>query len=401
MKIAIISNEFPPLISSGAVQVRDLAKEFANDGHDVTVITATYGLDKPYCIEHYTEYRVVRFSANRTKGIGYVRRTINEILMPLKMLMGLKKSPIDNSKWDGVVWYSPTIFLGPVARYLKQTSKCRGYLIVRDIFPDWTVDMGLISRGLPYRVLKLFENYQYSVADVIGIQAKGNLTYFSEWDMKSNTKVEVLNNWLSHSGSTPSSITLADTCLAGRKIFIYAGNIGVAQGIEILFQLVINLKEREDIGFLFVGRGSEMDRFRHDPTFRDLDNILFFDQIGADEIPSLYKQCHAGMLSLDVRHKTHNIPGKFLSYIASGLPVLASVNPGNDLVGLINSRGIGRVVTDGRVLSLIDATNALVDLINADGVSCLSEDCIALSEALFRPERAVKQIVAALENRVN
>jgi glycosyltransferase involved in cell wall biosynthesis len=398
MKIAIISNEFPPLMSSGAVQVRDLAREFANKGHDVTVITATYGLEKSYCIEQYPGYRVVRFSAYRTKDVGYVRRTINEILTPLKMLRGLKKSSIDNTKWDGVVWYSPTIFLGSVACYLKKTSKCGGYLIVRDIFPDWAVDMGLIGKGLPYRVLKLFENYQYSVADVIGVQSRGNLPYFSEWDMKSNTKVEVLNNWLSHSGSTPSSITLADTCLAGRTIFIYAGNMGVAQGVEILFQLVLNLKERRDIGFLFVGRGSEMDRFRQDPTFNALDNVLFFDQINADEIPSLYKQCHAGLLSLDVRHQTHNIPGKFLSYIASGLPVLASLNPGNDLVSLINSRGIGRVVSDGRVLSLVDATNSLVDLINSDGVSRLSEDCVALSEALFQPEIAVQQIVAALEN---
>ena len=51
MKIAIISNEFPPLMSSGAVQVRDLANEFSNNGHDVTVVTATYGLQKSYDIE--------------------------------------------------------------------------------------------------------------------------------------------------------------------------------------------------------------------------------------------------------------------------------------------------------------------------------------------------------------
>ena len=224
MKIAIISNEFPPLMSSGAVQVRDLANEFSNNGHDVTVVTATYGLQKSYDIEQYKEYKVVRFPAFRTKDVGYVKRTINEILTPLNMLSGIKKSPIAKTKWDGVVWYSPTIFLGPVARYLTKAGECRGYLIVRDIFPDWAVDMGLISKGLPYHVLKLFENYQYSVADVIGVQAKGNLPYFSKWDMKRNTKVEVLNNWLAHTGSKPSSIAIKDTSLAGRKIFIYAGN---------------------------------------------------------------------------------------------------------------------------------------------------------------------------------
>jgi glycosyltransferase involved in cell wall biosynthesis len=314
------------------------------------------------------------------------------------MLNGIKKSPIAKTKWDGVVWYSPTIFLGPVVRYLTKVSKCRGYLIVRDIFPDWAVDMGLISKGLPYRVLKLFENYQYSIADVIGVQAKGNLPYFSKWNMKRNTKVEVLNNWLAHTGAKPSSITVKDTSLAGRKIFIYAGNMGVAQGIEILFQLALYLKEQKGIGFLFVGRGSEMERFRRDATLRSLDNVLFFDQIDADEIPSLYKQCHVGMLSLDIKHKTHNIPGKFLSYIASGLPVLASVNPGNDLIDLITRSCTGRVICDADVISLVAAANELVHLIDSDGVSATRKSCLALSEELFRPASAVSQIVAALKS---
>lgn len=397
MKIAIISNEFPPLMSSGAVQVRDLAKEFTNSGHDITVVTATYGLKKSYVVEEYNGYKVIRFSAFRTKDVGYLRRTINEILTPLKMVNGLKQSPIAKTKWDGVIWYSPTIFLGPVARYLKKASGCNGYLIVRDIFPDWAVDMGLIGKGLPYQILKLFESYQYSVANVIGVQTKGNLPYFSKWATKGNTKVEVLNNWLTHEGSKTSSINIKDTSLAGRKIFVYAGNMGVAQGIEILFQLALNLKNQKDIGFLFVGRGSEMERFRSDPTFRSLDNILFFDQIDADEIPSLYNQCYAGMLSLDVRHKTHNIPGKFLSYIASGLPVLASVNPGNDLISLINQSATGRVICDADVNSLKEAANELVHFIDSEGVNSTRKNCMSLSEELFRPESAVRQIVSALK----
>jgi len=67
--------------------------------------------------------------------------------------------------------------------------------------------------------------------------------------------------------------------------------------------------------------------------------VLFYDEIDPDEIPGLYAQCHVGIVALDPRHKTHNIPGKFLSYMQSGLPVLASINPGNDLVELIQRSG--------------------------------------------------------------
>ena len=66
-----------------------------------------------------------------------------------------------------------------------------------------------------------------------------------------------------------------------------------------------------------------------------LDNILFFDEINPDEVPSLLKMCHVGLISLDLRHKSHNIPGKFLSYLQAGLPVLAKINPGTDLQNII------------------------------------------------------------------
>ncbi len=137
----------------------------------------------------------IRLKSPKTKDIGYVLRTIGEFRMPFSMLHNLRKCPLANEKWDGVVWYSPTIFLGPFAKALKQSSQCRSYLIIRDIFPEWAVDMGLMGRGLPYRFFKAIANYQYSVADVIGAQAPGNLAYFTDWASQPGRRVEVLQNW--------------------------------------------------------------------------------------------------------------------------------------------------------------------------------------------------------------
>jgi hypothetical protein len=58
------------------------------------------------------------------------------------------------------------------------------------------------------------------------------------------------------------------------------------------------------------------------------------------------------MLALDPRHKSHNIPGKFLTYMQAGLPVLARINPRNDLEKLIQSEGVGRVCTGGDAADL-------------------------------------------------
>ena len=395
MRIAIIADAYTPMRTSGAIQLRDLASEFVRQGHLPVMLIPTADIVKPFVQENLAGVDVLRIKAPRTKDVGYIRRTLAELFMPFAMLRGLRASPFGATHWEGAVWYSPSIFHGPMVRALKRASACRSYLILRDIFPEWAVDMGLMGRGLPYRFFKTIERYQYSVADVIGAQTRGNLAYFSDWATQPGRRVEVLQNWLADASSNECSISVCDTPLAGRKIFVYAGNMGVAQGMGVLLDLAESLKDRTDIGFLFVGRGSDAQRLRSDASTRGLNNVAFFDEIDPDEIPGLYTQCHVGLVALDPRHKTHNIPGKFLSYMQCGLPVLATINPGNDLVGLIENERVGRVSTDNSVESLRHLALALADdLAPDDGIK---NRCKALAARLFSPEVAVKQIVKALQ----
>jgi glycosyltransferase involved in cell wall biosynthesis len=147
---------------------------------------------------------------------------------------------------------------------------------------------------------------------------------------------------------------------------------------------------------LFVVRGSDASRLRTYADELGLDNLAFHDEIDPTEIPGLYAQCHIGIVSLDLRHKTHNIPGKFLSYMQAGLPVLASINPCNDLEGMILREGVGRVCTDQSVESLQRLALELVDEL-ATGNAAVIDRCKALFAKQFSPEKAVRQIVAALK----
>lgn len=396
MRLVLIADVYPPLRSSGAVQLRDLSIEFAKQGHEVTMMVATPELKELWSVENWHGVQVIRLKTPQTKDVNYVRRTIGELLMPFYMLHRLRKSPLGQQQWDGVVWYSPTIFLGPIVQALKTASQCKSYLIIRDIFPEWAVDMGLMGRGLPYRFFKAIVNYQYSVADVIGIQTLGNQTYFTEWLEQANGRLEVLQNWLEDAPNRGCSISVADTHLAGKKIFVYAGNMGIAQGMGVLLDLADQLRNRSDIGFIFVGRGSDAKKLRLDALQRNLDNVLFFDEIDPDEIPGLYAQCHVGLVALDPRHKTHNIPGKFLSYMQAGLPVLAAVNSGNDIVGLIQSEDVGLVCTDNSVVTLKSNAEQLLSALEQD--TGYASRCKDLSVRLFSPAVAVRQIVTALQS---
>ncbi len=394
MRIALIADTFPPLRTSGAVQLRDLSREFVRQGHALTVLLPSPDQEMPWLLEDFDGVRILRLKAPRTKEIGYVRRTLGEFTMPFYMLRQFRKSPFSSERWDGVVWYTPSIFHGPLASALKKRSNCKGYMIIRDIFPEWAVDMGLMGRGLPYRFFDTIARYQYSVANVIGVQTPGNQKYFEHWQQKPGRTLEVLQNWLDKPAQARCFIRVNETTLVGRKVFVYAGNMGVAQGMDILLDLVERLQHRTDVGFLFVGRGSDAVRLKNSAKDRKLDNVLFYDEIHPDEIPDLYSQCIAGIVALDPRHKSHNIPGKFLTYMQSGLPVLANVNRGNDLAQMIRIENVGQVCETNNIDNLYKKVNELLDQIESD--TQLPMRCANLFEREFSVHKAVEQIVKAL-----
>ncbi len=395
MKIALVADTFPPLRTSGAVQLRDLSREFVRQGHALTVLLPDPDMTAPWMLEDYHGVQVMRLKAPRTKDIGFIRRAIGEWYMPFAMKKNLRKSPLAGDKWDGVVWYSPSIFHGPLVKSLKRQGGGKGYLIIRDIFPDWAVDLGLMRRGPSYYGLSRIARFQYSVADIIGVQTPGNLPYFSRWEKAYPEKtLEVLPNWLGEPTDVPCQIRIKATALAGRKIFVYAGNMGVAQGMDIVIKLASRMLKRPDIGFVFVGRGSDVQRLKDTVKSLNLDNVLFFDEIDPDEIPDLYAQCHAGIVALDPRHKSHNIPGKFLTYMQSGLPVLANVNSGNDLANLIRQENVGEVCENNQIKTLEERCNDLIDKIEREPE--MPNRCTGVFKRQFSVVQTVKQVISAL-----
>lgn len=395
--IVLVADAYPPSRTSAALQLRDLAVEFLRQGITPTVITPDSVVQEASTLTQLDGIRVLRLKTLQYKNIGRIRRAISEILMPFFMIRNFRKSDLKNSQWDTVIWYSPTIFLSPFIYYLKKHHASPSYLILRDIFPAWALDLGILKKGLAYYFFRIFERFQYSIADCIGVQAIGNLDYFKSWSSFANKKIEVLQNWLSPKPISHCSIDIANLPIANRKIFVYAGNMGIAQGMGDLLDLAEASLDRNDIGFLFIGRGSDIEFLRLDAKKRGLINTVFCDEIDAHEIPGLYVQCHVGLIALDVRHKTHNIPGKFLSYLQSGLPVLAIVNEGNDLQSIIEDYQVGVVTTDRSKENLQSMVNSLLNEM-ALHESEIALRCKNLATQLFSSQAAVQQILNSLNS---
>lgn len=383
--------------SSAAVHMHELTLELVSQGHEVTVIIPVDFNSKPVEIYHCNGYELVSVLTLKSKDVVYVRRAFAEFISPYVIYRRLKYSGFLFRNFDGIIWYSPSIFWGPLISRLKKRFSCPAYLVLRDMFPDWALDLGILKKGLPYYFLKLVELYQYKVATIIGIQAPGNFKFFEAGVRKKfRSKVELLWTWVTPAEIVRScSINLSKSIITGRKIFVYAGNMGVAQNFDLIMNLAKLYKDNKEIGFLFVGRGSEVERLKRIAIATELNNIAFFDEIDTSEIPALYSQCWVGLVLLDLRHKSNNIPGKFLSYLDSGLPVMAIVNEGNDLIKLIDDNEIGSSYVGSDIAELQVIVEELRQKIDVD--KDMSLRCKQLANNLFSTKVAVMQILNAFE----
>ncbi len=192
MDIALVTDVYEPQRSPEALRLSALALEWVRQGHQVTVLVASPGLDELWKIEEAEGIQVVRLRTPRTEGVGAFRRFVADFRMPFHMIKHLMKSPLIDRRWDGVVWPSPSIFMAPMAGWVCEESGCPSYLILHERHPDAALESGRMGGGLAYRFLKLVARQQYRAADTIGLLSPADAVHFEDWKAKGRGQLEVL-----------------------------------------------------------------------------------------------------------------------------------------------------------------------------------------------------------------
>lgn len=395
MRFLLITDKFYPDSSANAIHMHDLAIALSDIGHDVVIFHPEVQTSElqPLSERDYNQVKIrVR---NISSGSSHVKRLVAEFFMAYRAIKLAMKDDDYWSSFDGVIWYSPTIFWTPFVKYVTRKSRCKSYLVLRDIFPDWLVDVGLMRNQVAIRMMKYVANLQYKCAHTIGVQCPGNKKLMLDKKSCKDSDVEVLWNWVPE---IPKAVPCANkwfegSFIDGRFIFVYAGNIGLAQGIDFQYEVVRSMSKHRNIGFLFVGRGSEKSRLEEKIRDHSITNALFIDEIPSDEIPGLLSHCHAGFLAVDRRHKSHNIPGKFLAYMQNRLPVLACVNKGNDIIDLIRDYDVGFTYTGEEHEDIETVALGLHNRVESD--NNYEANCDKILKEVFSVENCVKQITSS------
>ena len=105
-----------------------------------------------------------------------------------------------------------------------------------------------------------------------------------------------------------------------------------------------------DYRLIIFGRGYQFNKLLTNIKSNSLKNTQLFDEIPLTEIRSIYQQCEIGIVSLNSKHQSNNIPGKFVAYLRDGLPILAFCNQNGDLPDMIKRNRLG-IVHDNKVTS--------------------------------------------------
>lgn len=397
MRILLIVVYYPPSETSAAQMMHALAREFARLGHKVVVATPSETSRQALTIEEKDGITILRIRVGALRRVGNVIRMWREGRIS-KAMWRHGQTFFRSNPCDLVVFYSPTIFFGELVQRLKAIWRCPSYLVLRDIFPKWAVDTGILREGVIYKYLKRKELEQYAVSDTIGVEAQGNLDYFDSEVPDVRHRVEVLHNWLDVS-EAPAGRTnwRARLSLKKKIVFFYGGNLGKAQDLDNLLRLAWNVRMHESIHFLLVGSGSEEQRIREKILREKMLNVTVLPPLSQREYLECLSEFDVGVICLDRRLTSHNFTGKLLGYVMCGKPVLASINPGNNLIAFLQKADVGLACINGEDEKLREAAILLAS--NPSLRERMGKSARALGETIFSVRSAADQILSHLETK--
>lgn len=390
MKICLIVDDYmPDSIKVAAKMMHELAIELYGQGHEITVITPNPTITKKVDIIELDNITIYRFKSGIIKNTSKIKRAINETLLSYKAWTNCKPLLKDN-KHDLIVYYSPSIFFGPLVRKLKKLWNCKSYLILRDLFPQWAIDNKIISENsIITKYFKFFESINYTNADKIGLMSQKNLDWFKE-NFNTFKNTEVLYNWSSNQKFNGVSSFRKDLNLQDKIIYFYGGNIGHAQDMLNLAKLAKNMLKYKNAHFLFLGEGDEVEILKKYKQDNNLINTTILPSVNQEKFKEFLSDIDVGLFSLNYNHKTHNFPGKLLGYMNESKPILGSINPNNDLKQIIENGKAGYITVNGEDKLLLG--NAISLLENKER-KIIGENANILLDNYFSVQSAANKIL--------
>lgn len=329
----------------------DLIRELVKNGHKVFSVSSAERRKK--IKTHLTDYGDSKCLVVRTLNIqksNLLEKGIGTLSITNLFRREIKKH-FSQVKFEMIIYPTPPITLYGVVKYFKKRDNAKTYLMLKDIFPQNAVDLGMLSttgiKSPIYRFFRRQEKRLYAISDKIGCMSPANVEYVLEHNPElGKNKVEVFPNCIEARKVVRSEFDSKKTRAQynlpqDAKIFVYGGNLGKPQSIPYIIECLKSQSHNNDVFFLIIGDGTEYSKLEFFRNESQQSNFTLLKSLPNDEFDRVLSACDVGLIFLDNRFTIPNFPSRLLSYLQAGLPVLACTDVATDIGKTIVEAGAG------------------------------------------------------------
>lgn len=331
----------------------DLMKKIRNEGHQLYVVSPTerkMGQDTQ--IIDVDGVKILKVKTLNIQKTNVVEKGIGTLLIESQYKRAIKKH-LGDVKFDLILYSTPPITFTNVVRFLKKRNpQAISYLLLKDIFPQNAVDIGMFGEKslfnwyFRWQEIKLYKN-----SDFIGCMSPANVEFLK----KHNPYYPA-----DHVEVAPNSIELEEKNLeegqysaeryyirkkydlpTDRPIFLYGGNLGKPQGIDYLIKCLDANKQRQDCFFVVVGNGTEYGKLKTWYNVNQNLNVKLMERLPREDYGLLVKYCDVGLIFLDYRFTIPNYPSRLLPYLENKMPVICATDVNTDIGKIAEMNGYG------------------------------------------------------------
>jgi colanic acid biosynthesis glycosyl transferase WcaI len=371
MKILYVSQYFPPEMGAPAGRAAELSRLWAEDGHEVTVLTGfpnhptgvvplEYRRKFRHLVAHDTYHDV---NVVRTWLLPFPNRKAYErILNYCSFCVSSATTGVFLHRPEVVIATSPQLLVGLAGWWLARCNGVPFVFEVRDLWPESLAAVGIGNRNsLLHRSLARIAGFLYRSCDRLVVVSPAFKDYLVEHWQVPVEKIFVVENGVEtslFSRLTPNAAIRRSLGAEEKFVASYIGTMGNAHGLETLLEAATLLRERApQVLFLLVGEGAEKARIVSLARSRGLRNVRFVGQQARDKIPAYITASDTCLVLLKKSELFKTVlPTKMLEFMSCARPVILGV--------------------DGHARKVMEQANA--------GIFITPEDPAALADAVVR-----------------
>ena len=378
----------------------DLMRLFRDNGHNVYIVNPVERREGKKT--HLSDEGGVHTLNVRTLNVqktSIVEKGLGQLSIEYLYKRAIKKY-FAGVQFDLILYSTPPITFPNVIEYAKKMNpSAKSYLLLKDIFPQNAVDLGMLSKSgikvFLYNYFRKKERELYRLSDYIGCMSPANVKFVLEHNPEvDRATVEVNPNSLELVGNSITDVEKKEILgkyglPTNKPILIYGGNLGKPQGIPFLIECLEANKNRTDCHFVVVGSGTYYDDLADWYATNHETSVTVMKGLPKEDYDRLVQSCHVGLIFLDYRFTIPNFPSRLLSYLEYKMPVICATDPNCDMGQIANENGFGVWCPSNNVEAF---TNSVDNLLISD-IKKMGENGYEFLKNNYLVDHSYKQIM--------